>query len=75
MGIELDLRNTRLLLHRAIQELSMIHEIYREAANHKRWDLIESREGKEIVKQGMDLLGLDDLSDDSIVGKQPEARS
>ncbi len=64
--------DARLMLHRAIQELAMIHAINGESEAHRpeHRDQFESCEGKEIVEQGMALLGLKDLSDDSIVGRR-----
>ena len=64
--------DARLLLHRAIQELATIHAINDETEAHKpeHRDQFASYEGKEIVEQGMALLGLKDLSDDSIIGRQ-----
>ena len=66
------LAETRMMLHRAIQELATIHWVNDESEAHKpeHRDLFASCEGKEIVEQGMALLGLKDLSDDSIVGRR-----
>lgn len=57
MGREVELKK---LLYRAVVELSYIQETACEYT--KRYDLIATTEGADIIEQGMRLLGVKDLS-------------
>ena len=67
---QLQPESLRIMLHRAVMEIASIHCMAAELVPVKYMDSIVSAEGVEIVEQSMKLLGLEDLSDASIVGQQ-----
>ena len=59
---QLEMRQLRRMLYRAVLELSYIHTVCDEVVSVEHDSLIRSSEGTCIVDEGMKLLGVADLS-------------